>query len=94
MTGVQTCALPICNKIDPGKPARTDLYEGKEKTPVVPGSLNGALEALRRDHKFLLEGGVFTKEYIESYIEYKQLHDADPVSMRPHPYEFTLYFDN
>lgn len=82
----------IKNQIDPGDPATVDLYEGEVETPMVPGSLGGALEALKADHDFLLEGGVFTKEYIESYIEYKQLNDQDPVSMRPHPYEFELYF--
>ena len=82
----------IKNQIDPGDPATVDLYEGEVETPMVPGSLGGALEALKADHEFLLEGGVFTKEYIETYIEYKQLNDQDPVSMRPHPYEFELYF--
>jgi glutamine synthetase len=82
----------IKNQIDPGDPATVDLYEGEVETPMVPGSLGGALEALKADHDFLLEGGVFTKEYIEAYIEYKQLNDQDPVSMRPHPYEFELYF--
>ncbi len=83
----------IKNEIDPGDPATTDLYEGLEETPLVPGSLGGALEALAQDHDFLLEGGVFTKEYIEMYIEYKQVNDQDAVAMRPHPYEFRLYLD-
>lgn len=82
----------IKNQIDPGDPATVDLYEGGVETPMVPGSLGGALRALEADHGFLLEGGVFTKEYIESYIEYKQVNDQDQVSMRPHPYEFNLYF--
>ncbi|MGJ3239456.1 MAG: type I glutamate--ammonia ligase [Anaerolineae bacterium] len=83
----------IKNKIDPGKPASTDLYAGLEETPLVPGSLRDALLALADDHEFLLEGGVFSKEYIEMYIEYKLIHDADAVAMRPHPHEFNLYFD-
>ena len=83
----------IKNQIEPGDPAEVDLYEGGVETPLVPGSLGGALQALAADHDFLLEGGVFTKDYIETYIEYKQLHDADPVAMRPHPYEFDLYLD-
>jgi glutamine synthetase len=83
----------IKNQIDPGKPATTDLYEGHEETPLVPGSLREAMMALAADHDFLLEGGVFTKEYIENYIEYKLVHDADVVAMRPHPYEFNLYLD-
>lgn len=82
----------IKNQIDPGDPATVDLYEGEVETPMVPGSLGGALEALKADHDYLLEGGVFTKEYIDAYIDYKQYNDQDPVSMRPHPYEFELYF--
>jgi len=82
----------IKNQIDPGEPATVDLYEGEMETPVVPGSLAGALEALKADHDFLLEGGVFTKDYIDSYIAYKQVNDHDQVAMRPHPYEFDLYF--
>jgi glutamine synthetase len=59
----------------------------------VPGSLGEALQALADDHKFLLEGGVFTKDYIESYIAYEKVHDVDAVALRPHPYEFLLYYD-
>jgi glutamine synthetase len=83
----------IKNEIHPGDAATTDLYEGEEETPLVPGTLGGALAALADDHDFLLEGDVFTKEYIEMYIAYKQINDQDQVSMRPHPYEFKLYLD-
>jgi len=83
----------VKNQIDPGKPADYDLYTAGKKTPVAPGSLHESLEALAKDHNFLLEGGVFTKDLIEKYIEYKKLNEADPVAMRPHPYEFDLYFD-
>jgi glutamine synthetase len=84
----------VRNKIDPGKPADYDLYEHKErKTPTVPGSLDRVLEALEKDNKFLLEGGVFTKDYIADYIAYKRAHDVDAVALRPHPYEFLLYYD-
>ncbi|MDQ7028063.1 MAG: type I glutamate--ammonia ligase [Anaerolineae bacterium] len=83
----------IKNKIDPGDPASTDLFEGKVETPLVPGSLRAALEALAEDNDFLLEGDVFTKDYIDSYIDYKLVHDADAVAMRPHPIEFDLYLD-
>jgi len=81
----------IKNQIDPGDPFEVDLYEGGVETPTTPPNLGGALEALKEDHEFLLEGGVFSKEYIESYIAYKQVNDADAVAMRPHPYEFNLY---
>jgi glutamine synthetase len=83
----------IKNRIHPGDPADYDLYEGEHETATVPGSLNESLAALAADHSFLLEGGVFTKEFIDTYIDYKKLNEADPVAMRPHPYEFNLYFD-
>jgi len=83
----------IKNKIDPGNPFEVDLYEGDVETPTTPATLGGALQALADDHDFLLEGGVFTKEYIETFIEYKQTEEADQVAMRPHPYEFNLYLD-
>jgi glutamine synthetase len=84
----------IENKIDPGAPADYDLYEEtRKKTPVAPGSLHESLDALMKDHAFLLKGGVFTKDLIEKYVEYKKVTEADAVSMRPHPYEFDLYFD-
>lgn len=83
----------IKNKIDPGDPVDVDLYEGEVETATVPGSLGGALAALKEDHAFLLEGGVFTKDYIDMYIDYKQTQEQDQVAMRPHPYEFNLYLD-
>jgi len=74
-----------------------DLYElPKEelaKIRTVPGSLAEALTALEEDHAYLLEGGVFTRELLETYIEYKRTREVQPVSMRPHPYEFHLYAD-
>ena len=60
----------------------------------TPGSLPDALAALEKDHKFLLEGGVFTKDVIEAWIEYKMENEVDPLRLRPHPYEFHLYYDN
>jgi glutamine synthetase len=83
----------IQNKIHPGEPADYDLYEEGHNTPTVPGSLAGALDALEADHEFLLQGGVFTTDYIESYVSYKRGHDVDAVALRPHPYEFLLYYD-
>lgn len=84
----------IKNKIDPGAPSDYDLYENPGDTPTVPaGGLRAVIDALAADHDFLLEGGVFTKDLIETYIKYKLDNEADPMAMRPHPYEFQLYFD-
>ncbi len=88
----------IQNRIEPPKPLDKDLYElpaieraGIEQTP---GSLRATLGALANDHEFLLKGDVFSKELIESYIEYKLVHECDAVDLRPHPYEFYLYADH
>jgi glutamine synthetase len=81
------------NKIHPGEPSDFDLYEGDHNLPTVPGSLGESLKALKEDHGYLLEGGVFTEDFIETYVDYKQLNEVDVVAMRPHPYEFTLYYD-
>jgi hypothetical protein len=87
----------IQKKIDPGQPADFNLYEADAETAkkikTVPGSLGESLEALEADHEFLLAGDVFTKDVIETWIEYKRIHEADPVRLRPHPYEFFLYYD-
>jgi len=88
----------IKNKIKPGKPLDRDIYDmSKEdlaKWPHTPGSLPEALEALQADHKFLLEGGVFTPDVIEAWIDYKMENEVDPLRLRPHPHEFYLYYDN
>jgi len=87
----------IKNKIDPGEPTDTDLFELSaeelKKIPTVPGSLYTALNALEKDHEYLLKGGVFTKDVIDIWLEYKRKREIDAVRMRPHPYEFYLYFD-
>jgi glutamine synthetase len=85
----------IQNKIDPGKPMDMDLYESEEGKHVkqVPGSLPETLKALEADHEFLLKGDVFTTDLLETYIELKRAKDVDPVRLRPHPYEFFLYYD-
>jgi glutamine synthetase len=87
----------IKNKIDPGEPMDKDTYhltgKDKEKVRTVPGSLEESLNALEKDHKFLLEGGVFTQDVIDVWIEYKREKEIDAVRLRPHPYEFYLYFD-
>ena len=61
--------------------------------PQVPGSLDEALAALESDHEFLLTGGVFTPDVIETWIEYKRENEIDAVRLRPHPYEFYMYYD-
>lgn len=84
----------IKNQIHPGDAIDVDLYEGTVQTPTVPrGGLNAVLGELENDYEFLLAGGVFTEDIVKSYIEYKREEEADPVAMRPHPYEFQLYFD-
>jgi len=87
----------IQNKIDPGSPLDKDIYElGPEElkdVPSVPGSLDGALTALENDHEFLLRGDVFTQDAIDVWIDYKRKREVDPVRLRPHPYEFVLYYD-
>jgi glutamine synthetase len=87
----------IKNKIHPGEPLDKDIYDLEPdelaKIPSTPGSLLDALESLQKDHDFLLEGGVFTEDLIETYIEYKIDNEINPINLRPHPYEFALYFD-
>lgn len=87
----------IVNKIDPGEPVDKNLYdlppEEIEKVPSCPASLEGALDALQADHEFLLAGDVFTRDVIETWLEYKRTRECDAVRLRPHPYEFMLYFD-
>ncbi len=83
----------IKNQIDPGDAVDVDLYEAEIETPTVPGNLGAVLDALAADHDFLLEGGVFTADIIDTYISYKRENEADAVAMRPHPYEFQLYLD-
>src|SRR2546421_2795266 len=87
----------IQNRIDPGQPLDTDLFElpreELDKIDHVPGSLDDALDALEADHEFLLKGGVFTEDLIHTWIEYKRKEEADAVRLRPHPWEFALYYD-
>jgi glutamine synthetase len=87
----------VRNKIEPPPPIEKDLYElsGAEakKIKSMPGSLDQALDALERDHDFLLKGDVFTPDVIETWISYKRKKEVDPVRLRPHPHEFALYFD-
>ncbi len=87
----------IANKIEPGDPHDHDLFHlsEEEQTEVkfVPGSLTEALDALEEDHSFLTAGGVFSDEFIQTYIKYKRENDVDAVRLRPHPHEFQLYYN-
>lgn len=87
----------IKNKIDPGEPLDVDIYdlspEELAKIPSTPGSLLDALKALEADHEFLTAGGVFTEDFITNWIEYKLDNEVNPMRLRPHPYEFALYYD-
>jgi glutamine synthetase len=67
--------------------------EAKAQVQQVPGSLEEVLAALRADHDWLLEGGVFTEDVIDTWIEFKTIHELDQVRLRPHPWEFMLYYD-
>ena len=87
----------IENRMAPGEPMDKNLYdlppEELDKVPTAPGSLEEALDALEADHQFLLKGDVFTEDVIETYIDYKRSHEVDEIRLRPHPYEFFLYYD-
>ena len=87
----------VQNRIDQGEPLDKDLYdlEPEEAAEIksTPGSLPEALDALEIDHEFLLRGDVFTADVIETWINYKREHEVDPIRLRPHPYEFYLYYD-
>jgi glutamine synthetase len=87
----------VQNRIDPGEPMDKDLYELPPEeaglVKQVPGSLGAVLDALEADHEFLLKGDVFTTDLLEAYIAYKRQIEVDAVRMRPHPHEFTLYYD-
>ncbi|MBX9258688.1 type I glutamate--ammonia ligase [Desmonostoc muscorum CCALA 125] len=87
----------IKNKIHPGEPLDKNIYELSPeelaKVPSTPGSLELALEALENDHAFLTESGVFTEDFIQNWIDYKLANEVKQLQLRPHPYEFYLYYD-
>jgi glutamine synthetase len=87
----------IQNKIMPPAPMDKDLYdlppEDLAKVAKTPGSLEEVLDALEQDHDFLLKGDVFTRDVIEVWLEYKRKKEVDPIRLRPHPWEYALYFD-
>lgn len=87
----------IQNKIDPGQPLDKDIYsmspQELQGVPTMPASFEEALEALQADHEFLLKGDVFTQDVIDAWIGYKMDNEVSQIRLRPHPYEFALYFD-
>ncbi|NWG12000.1 MAG: type I glutamate--ammonia ligase [Acidobacteria bacterium] len=87
----------VMNKIDPGEAMDKNLYdlppEEKAMVKSTPSSLEEVLRELEADHEFLLRGDVFTPDVIETWVRYKTDHELDPVRLRPHPYEFFLYYD-
>ncbi len=87
----------VKNKIEPPAPLDVDLYELSPeeiaKVPQVPSSLEEALDALESDNAYLKEGGVFTDDLIDVWIDYKRTNEVDAIRLRPHPWEFHLYYD-
>ena len=87
----------IQNRIEPPDPIDKDLYElppdERKGIPTTPPTLADALNALEQDHEFLMRGGVFTPDLLETYLEYKRVKEVDAILLRPHPYEFALYYD-
>ncbi|MEE8492937.1 MAG: type I glutamate--ammonia ligase [Nitrospirales bacterium] len=87
----------IENKIHPGEPMDKDLYDldprEQASIPTMPGSLDEAISNLENDHQFLLKGGVFSEDLVEAWIAYKRSREVDPLRLRPHPYEFFMYYD-
>ena len=88
----------IAKKTNPGKPLDRNIYEMSPAdladVPSTPASLDEALDALEGDHAFLTAGGVFTDDLIQTWIQYKRDNEVTPLRLRPHPYEFFLYYDS
>jgi len=87
----------IVNKLEPGDPLDKDIYgmspEELADVPSAPGSLADAMTALEEDHEFLLKGDVFSRDLIETWIAYKRENEVDELRLRPHPHEFSMYYD-
>ncbi|MDH5757738.1 MAG: glutamine synthetase, partial [Nitrospinota bacterium] len=87
----------VQNKIDPGAPLDKNIYglspEELAEIPSLPASLEDALDALEADHDYLLKGDVFTQDMIDAWIDYKRESEVGELRKRPHPYEFTMYYD-
>ena len=87
----------VQNRTEPPDPVDKDLYdlppEELAKVPQVPSSLEESLSALESDNDYLTAGGVFTTDLIDTWLAYKRIHEIDEVRLRPHPWEFMLYYD-
>ena len=87
----------IQNRIDPGEPMDKNIYdlpaEEMAKVPDAPTSLEAALDALEKDHEYLLHGDVFSTDVVNAYIEHKRTEEVLELKTRPHPYEWEMYFD-
>jgi glutamine synthetase len=87
----------VQNQIEPPPPVDKDIYDlppaELANLPSVPGSLEEALDALAADHDFLLQGDVFTEDLVKAWIDYKREHEVDALRLRPHPHEFSMYYD-
>ena len=87
----------VKNKIEPPEPVDKDLYElppdERADIPQVPGSLPEVLTALEEDHEYLLDGGVFTSDLIETWVDWKRVNEVAPIALRPTPHEFEFYYD-
>jgi glutamine synthetase len=74
-----------------------DIYdlsvEELKNVPSGPKSLAESLDALEQDHEFLLRGDVFTEDVLSTWIWYKRTREVEAINLRPHPYEFALYYD-
>jgi glutamine synthetase len=88
----------IQNKTSPGEPLDRDIYEMTPEElaryPKTPATLDEAIEALEADHAFLTAGGVFTDDLVEAWITWKREEELVPLALRPHPYEFHMYYDS
>jgi glutamine synthetase len=88
----------IQNKIHPGEAMDKNLYDLEPEElgniPSLPSSLEQALKALEDDHEFLLKGGVFSEDLLEAWIAHKRTNEIDAIRVRPHPYEYFMYFDS
>jgi len=87
----------IQNRLDPGEPLDKNIYdlppEERERVADAPGSLAESIAALEEDHEFLLRGDVFSRDLVDAYVTWKRENEIKPLAMRPHPFEFAMYFD-